>query len=62
LPPVLILVTLDECLKVRGDFRHLHIAAPADFLGNIFRDIARPALGYIETDDAHLPIQDDIRD
>jgi hypothetical protein len=53
LPPVLILVTLDECLKVRGDFRHLHITAPTDFVGNIFRYIARPALSYIETDDAH---------
>jgi hypothetical protein len=53
LPPVLILVTLDECLKVRADFRHLHITAPTDFVGNIFRDIARPALSYIETDDAH---------
>jgi hypothetical protein len=49
----LVLVTLDECLKVRGDFRHPHIAAPTDFVGNIFRCIARPALIYIETDDAH---------
>jgi hypothetical protein len=53
LSPVLVLVTLDEYLKVRGDFRHLHIAAPTDFVGNIFRYIARPALSYIETDDAH---------
>jgi hypothetical protein len=44
LSPVLVLVTLDEYLKVRGDFRHLHIAAPTDFVGNIFRYIARPAL------------------
>ena len=29
------------------------IAAPTDFVGNIFRCIARPALTYIETDDAH---------
>ena len=49
MPPVLILVTLDECLN----FRHLHIGAPADFFGNILRDIARPALGYIEADDAY---------
>jgi hypothetical protein len=53
LPPVLVLVALDECLKVRGDFPHLHVGAPADFVGNILRDIARPALGYIEADDAH---------
>jgi hypothetical protein len=40
LPPVLVLVALDESLKVRGHFRHLHVAAPTDFVGNIFRYIA----------------------
>jgi hypothetical protein len=45
LPPVLVLVALDKSLKVRGDFRHLHIATPTDFVANIFRDIARPAIG-----------------
>ena len=29
LPPVLVFVALDECLKVRGDFPHLHVGAPA---------------------------------
>ena len=53
LPPLWVFVALDKCLKVRRHFRHLHVAPPADFVGNIFRDIPRPALGYIEADDAH---------
>jgi hypothetical protein len=32
LPQILIFVALDECLEMGGDFRHLHVAAPAGFI------------------------------
>jgi hypothetical protein len=35
------------------NFCHLQVAAAADFLGNILRDVSRPAFGGIEADDAH---------
>jgi len=44
-------VTLDELLQVRRHLGQLQIAAPPYLVGDILRDVARPALSGVEAHD-----------
>src|ERR1700704_5898849 len=46
------LVAQYKLLDARWHLTQLQIAAPAHFLGNVGRDVTRPAFGGVETDDA----------
>jgi hypothetical protein len=48
---VVAFVALDEILDARGHVAQLQIATPAQFMGDVFRYVLRPALGGIESDD-----------
>jgi hypothetical protein len=45
-------VPREKAIEVRRDLAHLELAAPAEFLGDVGRDVARPAFAGIEADDA----------
>jgi hypothetical protein len=47
LPPILTFMALNEIRDRGGQLAHLQIAATAQFGGDIFRSIFRPALGGI---------------
>jgi hypothetical protein len=46
------LVSVDEILQADRDVAHLKIAAVAQFMGNVGRDVLRPSFGGVEADDA----------
>jgi hypothetical protein len=52
LTPIAVLVPFDKIRDRGGEFAHLQIAATAQFAGDIFGNVFRPALGGIEGDDA----------
>jgi hypothetical protein len=52
LTPIAIFVPFDKIRNRERKLAHLKIAASAQFAGDIFGDIFRPALGSIEGDDA----------
>ncbi len=47
------LVPLDELLQTARHFLPLQTTAPRDLLGDVFGDIARPALDRVEADYSH---------
>ena len=51
LVPVVPLMALDEVLNAGRHVPQLQIAAPAQLMGNVFRDVLRPAFGCVEGDD-----------
>jgi len=44
-------ITIDERLQEKGHVAQLKVATPTQFLSDIRRDVPRPSLGRIETDD-----------
>jgi hypothetical protein len=45
-------VLIDEVLQKEGHVAALQIAAPAQFLGSVARDVLGPFFGGVEADDA----------
>jgi hypothetical protein len=54
-------VPREKVLEARRDLACLKLAAPAEFLSDVGRDVARPAFGGVEADDADglriLPVE-----